>query len=78
MRLKYRCQRTGREVLTSIETDASTLVRMQRMKVAVWCPHCSKPHQIKGAEAYLDAAPDYVEASVASLPVPTPTDESKC
>ena len=23
---------------------------MQRIKVAVWCPHCSKPHQIKGAD----------------------------
>lgn len=54
MRLKYRCGRTGREVVTSIETDAITLDQMKGLKLSFWCPHCSTSHQVKAIEAYLN------------------------
>jgi len=52
--LKYRCPKSDREVTTSIETDAGTLLEMRAMKLSVWCPHCSTSHQIKACDAYLE------------------------
>jgi hypothetical protein len=28
---------------------------MRSMKLSVWCPHCGTSHQIRAADAYLDA-----------------------
>lgn len=53
--LKYRCPKSDREVTTSIETDTATLLNMRSMKLSVWCPHCATSHQIRAADAYLDA-----------------------
>ena len=52
--LKYKCPKSGSEVVTSIETDIVTLLEMRKMKLSVWCPHCVTSHQIKASEAYLD------------------------
>jgi hypothetical protein len=52
--LKYRCKVSGHDVETSIRTDDSTLVQMNRMAISVWCPHCKDSHSIKGSDAYVD------------------------
>lgn len=52
--LKYRCPKSDREVTTSIETDIVTLLEMRKMKLSVWCPHCSTSHQIRASDAYLE------------------------
>ena len=52
--LKYKCQRGGRVVTTSIETDTVTLLEMRNMKLSVWCPHCSTSHQIRATDAFLE------------------------
>lgn len=52
--LKYRCKVSGHDVETSIRTDNSTLVQMNRMAISVWCPHCKDSHSIKGSDAYVD------------------------
>ncbi|MET0279332.1 MAG: hypothetical protein ABW198_13460 [Pseudorhodoplanes sp.] len=51
--LKYNCSKSGLQVTTSIETDDGTLATMERMKIAVWCPHCGRSHQIAATEAYV-------------------------
>lgn len=53
--LKYRCPKNKEEVETSIETDDRTLTKMRSMKLSVWCPYCSKAHQIGADQAYVNA-----------------------
>ncbi len=49
----YRCPNTDNEVVTAIQTDNVTLMRMQASKLAiwVWCPHCMAGHQISADAA---------------------------
>ena len=49
----YRCPNTENEVVTAIQTDNITLMRMQHSKLTiwVWCPHCMAGHQISADAA---------------------------
>ena len=49
----YRCPNTDNEVVTAIQTDNVTLMRMQHSKLTiwVWCPHCMAGHQISADDA---------------------------
>ena len=51
-KLKCRCPIHNIEITTSV-ADRDTLRRMHGMRISVWCPHCIKPHQIQGNDAYL-------------------------
>ena len=51
--VSYQCPTTENEVVTAIESDDTTLRRMQASKLSiwVWCPHCMAGHQISADHA---------------------------
>ena len=51
--LMYTCPDTGRGVTTGISTDDSTLARLGRLQLSVWCPYCETPHVIKHKQPML-------------------------
>ena len=55
--LTYSCPDTGRAVLTGITTDKTTLRRLDRFKLSVWCPHCASPHMIEAKDASISWQP---------------------
>jgi len=60
--LMYTCRDTGRGITTGISRDDSTLARLGRLQLSVWCPYCETPHVIKYKEAML------VHLQVATFP----------
>jgi hypothetical protein len=55
--VRYRCPETAEEVTTAIEASNETLVKMRAMDLGIWvfCPHCMAGHQIKPANATIEA-----------------------
>jgi len=50
------CPRTGRQVLTGIETDVQSLRASWKRMLTVDCPHCGEVHELSVREAYLGSA----------------------
>ena len=52
-RLTYVCFVSKKEVVSSIETDQTTLRDMGAIKLSVWCPYCWTD-QISADQAYIE------------------------
>ncbi len=49
--LVFVCPTTGQEVLTGLEMDAATLLRLRSEHVG--CPHCDVPHALSTTRAWV-------------------------
>ena len=49
---KFMCPRTGREVLTGMELDATTFADLSR-ETLLTCPYCDEPHPLAHVSAWL-------------------------
>jgi hypothetical protein len=55
--LAYTCPKTADNVITSIDTDPHTLVRLGSLKVSVVCPYCPGGHSIPANEMHFGQVP---------------------
>jgi len=55
--LAYRCPKTADTVITSIDIDPRTLMRLKTLKVSVACPHCLGGHSIPANEMHFGQVP---------------------
>ena len=53
-RLTYLCPESKKEVVSTIDTDQTTLRDMGAIKLSLWCPHCWTSHQIGADQASIE------------------------
>ena len=54
--LVFRCPITLQAIDSGIETDSSSLARVQLVSVRIRCPHCSKKHEQRTKDGHLAEA----------------------
>lgn len=52
--LHFRCPNTNKSASAGAETDVNRLARRWNDMVSVECPHCSKVHQVRFRDAYIE------------------------